>query len=157
MQCLNTHRGDGVEGSVGTDAKVRARDVVGDSGRDDHHRNAHLLIFFSCLNHLQASNVGLWQENRRKLLCLLRHVNREYRSLFHYYYYSDNKGNNLLSYFKTTNDHQSMNVKLGNVLADFLQEFAWKSSLRKADKLFSKNEQINEKKKITYVFLSFFH
>lgn len=51
--------GDGVEGGVGADAEVRAGDVVGDGGGDDHHGNAHLFILLSGLDQLQASHVGL--------------------------------------------------------------------------------------------------
>lgn len=54
-----TNSCDGVEGCVSADAEVGSRDIVGDCSRDDHDGNAHLLIFFSCLNQLQASNIGL--------------------------------------------------------------------------------------------------
>lgn len=57
--CLGTYRGDGVEGSVGANAEVRARNVVGDGGGDNYHGNAHLLVFLSGLNQLQASNISL--------------------------------------------------------------------------------------------------
>lgn len=59
VPCEGAHWGDSVEGSVGADAEVRARDVVGDGGRDDHNGNAHLLVFLSCLDQLKASNVSL--------------------------------------------------------------------------------------------------
>ena len=48
------------------------------------------------------------------------------------------RGEKLLPYFKSTNDHQRMDVEPGNVQADLLQQFAWKSSSGKPDKLFSK-------------------
>lgn len=57
-----TDSGNGVEGSVSADAEVRARHVVGDSGRDDHHGNAQLLKFRSGLDQLQASHIGLQGE-----------------------------------------------------------------------------------------------
>lgn len=54
-----TYGSDGVEGGVGADAEVRAGDVVGDGGGDDHHGDAHLLVLLSGLNQLQTSHVGL--------------------------------------------------------------------------------------------------
>lgn len=32
-------------------------------------------------------------------------------------------------HLKSTDDHQSVDVEFGNILADFLQQFTWKSSL----------------------------
>lgn len=60
-----SHWGDSVEGSVGADAEVRAGDVVGDGGRDDHNGNAHLLVFLSCLDQLKASNISLQPAERK--------------------------------------------------------------------------------------------
>lgn len=57
--CSTTNRGDGVQGSVSADAKVRARDVVGYGGRDNHNGNAHFLIFLPSLHQLKASNIRL--------------------------------------------------------------------------------------------------
>lgn len=54
-----THRGDGVEGGVGANAEVRAGDIVGDGGGDDHHGNTHLFVLLSGLNQLQTSHIGL--------------------------------------------------------------------------------------------------
>lgn len=54
-----TYGGDGVEGGVSTDAEVRAGDVVGDGGGDDHHGNTHLFVLLSGLNQLQTSHIGL--------------------------------------------------------------------------------------------------
>lgn len=54
-----TYGGDGVEGRVGADAEVRAGDVVGDGGGDDHHGDTHLFVLLPGLNQLQTSHVGL--------------------------------------------------------------------------------------------------
>lgn len=59
VPCKGSHRGDGVEGRVGADAEVRAGDIVGNGGGDDHNGNAHLLVFLPGLDQLQASNVSL--------------------------------------------------------------------------------------------------
>lgn len=64
-----TYAGDGVKGGVGADAEVRAGDVVGDGGRDNHHGNAHLLVFLPGLNQLQASHVGLQQRKESFVFC----------------------------------------------------------------------------------------
>lgn len=42
------------------------------------------------------------------------------------------------SYLKSPNDHQSVDVELGNVQADFLQHFSWQSSWGHRNKLHSK-------------------
>lgn len=52
VYCWGTDRSDGVEGGVSANAEVRAGDIVGDGGGDNHHGNAHLFIFLSGLNQL---------------------------------------------------------------------------------------------------------
>lgn len=39
------------------------------------------------------------------------------------------------SYLKAANDHQSVDVEFGDVLADLLQPFAWKSSSGSHEKI----------------------
>lgn len=71
VPCKGSHRGDGVEGRVGADAKVRAGDVVGDGGRDDHNGNAHLLVFLSGLDQLQPTNVSLQPAEKKVKMMIL--------------------------------------------------------------------------------------
>lgn len=66
--CSATNGGDGVQGSVSADAKVRARDVVGYGGRHNHNGNAHFLIFLPSLHQLKASNIRLQQKRRRRFI-----------------------------------------------------------------------------------------
>ena len=55
----STDSGDGVESSVSADAEVRAGDIVGDGGRNDHHWNAQLLVLLPAMDQLQAAHKGL--------------------------------------------------------------------------------------------------
>lgn len=54
-----THRTDGVECGISTNAEVRARNIVGHCGRDDHERDTELIKLLSALHQLQASSVCL--------------------------------------------------------------------------------------------------
>ena len=62
----STDRGDSVESSVSADAEVRAGDIVGDGGRNDHHWNAQLLVLLPALDQLQAANKGLQVGRHRR-------------------------------------------------------------------------------------------
>lgn len=70
---MRSHVGNGVEGGVGTDAEVGARDVVGDGGRDNAQGDAELLKACPALHQLQATRECLgdngdirrqWREER---------------------------------------------------------------------------------------------
>lgn len=80
--CSATNGGDGVQGSVGADAKVRARDVVGYGGRDNHNGNAHFLIFLPSLHQLEASNIRLQQKRRRRFIFFCASSFRNFCSLW---------------------------------------------------------------------------
>lgn len=53
---LKSYDGDGVEGSVSTDAEVGAGDVVGDGGGDNAQGDAELLEACPALHQLQATH-----------------------------------------------------------------------------------------------------
>lgn len=100
-----TYGGDGVEGRVGADAEVGAGDVVGDGGGDDHHGNTHLFVLLSGLNQLQTTHIGLQAGGEDE----------------------DELGGGVrvaaATHLKSTDDHQSVDVKPGDVLTDLLQHF----------------------------------
>lgn len=121
--CFGTYRGDGVEGSVSTDAEVRARNIVGDSGGDNNHGNTHLLVFLSGLNQLQASNISLEVEEKIETSASFGKGGSDFEDGL------SGESSRLTAYLKSTNDHQSMDVELGNVLTDFLQHLSRQSSL----------------------------
>lgn len=55
----STHVSDSVEGGVGPDAEVGARDVVGHGGRNHDHGDAELLVLLPGGRQLQQPQVGL--------------------------------------------------------------------------------------------------
>ena len=55
----STHVGDSVEGGVGPDAEVGARDVVGHGGRNHDHGDTELLVLLPGGRQLQQPQVGL--------------------------------------------------------------------------------------------------
>lgn len=124
--CSATNGGDGVQGSVSADAKVRARDVVGYGGRDNHNGNAHFLIFLPSLHQLKASNIRLQQKRRRRFIFFF--CASSFRNFCSLWMSRRETKPSATSYLKAANDHQSVDVEFGDVLADLLQPFAWKSS-----------------------------
>lgn len=57
------------------------------------------------------------------------------------------------SYLKAANDHQSVDVEFGDVLADLLQPFAWKSSSGIQDTCLFSKYKIKEINKNAYFYL----
>lgn len=55
---------DGVDGCIGSQAEVSARDVVADGGWDDAHGDAQLFVMSPGFKQLQDAFVPLWKSNR---------------------------------------------------------------------------------------------
>lgn len=56
---VSSHRADGIECCVCPNAEVRARDIIGDCGRNDHKWDAQLIKLLPALHQLQAPCVCL--------------------------------------------------------------------------------------------------
>lgn len=71
LGCPQTpYRGDGVESSVRTNTEIRARNIVGDGGRNNTEWDADLFKSGSTFNQLQAACESLQRKGRPQLLLL---------------------------------------------------------------------------------------
>lgn len=67
---FHTHRHSGIDGGVGSEAEVGSWDVIADSGWDDAHRDAELVIATTSLKQLQDPLICLQRES----ICISVHM-----------------------------------------------------------------------------------
>lgn len=132
--CYSSDRGDGVQGSIGSDAEVWSRNIVRDGSWDNYHGDTQLLIPLPGLDQLQTTwerlcgkRIHIWIPDR-----YVAWIKRELylNNIVLGWWMASLHG----THFETSYNDQGVNVVLGNVQAYVFYVLCWKSSAKKKGK-----------------------